>query len=179
MTYVALLRGINVGGNNKVDMKQLKAVFEQVGMTNVSTYINSGNVIFTDDRHSPQELTTILEKGIEQHFGFAVKVLIRDKNNLQKIIDALPDAWQNDDTMKCDVMFLWESVATPEVIKQLKIIPDIDTVLYVDGAILWSVARENVTRSGMMKLVDTELYRQMTIRNCNTTRKIYSLMNNI
>lgn len=176
MTYVALLRGINVGGNNKVDMKQLKTTFEQAGMNNVSTYINSGNVIFTDGKYNAKELTERLEKAIEQEFGFVVKVLLRDFDNLKKVVNALPDSWQNNDTMKCDVMFLWESIDTPEVVNQLKIVPDIDTVKYVDGTILWRVDRENVTRSGMMKLVGTDLYRQMTIRNCNTTRKLYELM---
>lgn len=177
MKYVALLRGINVGGNHKVAMKQLKAVFEKAGMENVSTYINSGNVIFENKALSPAEITEILEAAIEKEFGFLVKVLVRDKNNILAIAKALPDEWVNDQTMKCDVMFLWEKVASEEALKQLTIKPGIDNVKFVEGTILWQVDRQNVTRSGMMKLVGTELYAHMTIRNCNTLRKLVILMN--
>src|SRR4051812_6155577 len=109
MIYVALLRGINVGGNNKIAMSELKATFEKAGMTNVSTYINSGNVIFEDTSHSIPQLTKVIESAIERDFGFAVKVLIRDLPAMEAVIKTLPDAWVNDDAMKCDVMFLWET----------------------------------------------------------------------
>lgn len=176
MTYVALLRGINVGGNNKVDMKLLKAAFERVGMCSVVTYINSGNVIFSDDAYAPSELVLILEKAIEQEFGFAVKVLLRDADSMKAVAEVLPDEWHNNEAMKCDVMFLWDEANTPEVLNQLTIMPGIDTVKYVNGAILWHVDRQNLTQSGQQKLVGTKLYKQMTIRNCNTTRKLLELM---
>lgn len=176
MVYVALLRGINVGGNNKIAMQQLRVAFEQVGMQSVTTYINSGNVIFVDTSHQPKELVKKLEAIIEKTFGFAIKVLVRDINNIQAIVNALPELWKNDSTMKCDVMFLWEAVANPTVIKQLTIKPEIDNVRYVAGALIWGVDRKNVTRSGIMKLVGTDLYRHMTIRNCNTARKLLERM---
>ncbi len=176
MIYVALLRGINVGGNRKVDMKQLQAVFERTGMKSVKTYINSGNVIFESDSLASKKLAHTLEAAIETDFGFAVKVLLRDLNNIKAVVKALPETWQNNAAMKCDVMFLWEHTDKPDVLKQLAIKPGIDEVKYVPGAVLWRVDRQNVTKSGMMKLVGTELYRHMTIRNCNTTRKLCELM---
>ena len=60
MIYVALLRGINVGGKNKIDMKLLKETFVRIGMESVITYINSGNVIFTDMKHTRSEITTFI-----------------------------------------------------------------------------------------------------------------------
>ncbi len=176
MIYVALLRGINVGGNRKVDMKQLKTVFERAGMKSVKTYINSGNVIFESDSLASKKLARTLEAAVEADFGFAVKVLLRDLANIKAVTKALPQQWKNDAAMKCDVMFLWEHMDKPDVLKQLAIKPEIDEVKYVPGAILWRVDRQNVTKSGMMKLVGTELYRHMTIRNCNTTRKLCELM---
>ncbi|MDX2776440.1 DUF1697 domain-containing protein [Streptomyces caniscabiei] len=176
MQYLALLRGINVGGNNKVDMKQLKAVFEQTGMTAVSTYINSGNVIFQSDTKNETELAAVLEKAIEQAFGFHVKVLIRSYATMQTIAAELPAEWVNDATMKTDVMFLWEGYDTPEVVKRVTIKPEMDRVKYVPGALLWSVDRPNVTRSGLLKIIGTDLYRHMTVRNCNTFRKLITLM---
>lgn len=176
MTYLALLRGINVGGNNKVDMKRLKAVFEQSGMTAVSTYINSGNVIFQSDTEDGAELTIVLEKAIEHAFGFHVKVLVRSHAAMRKISDELPAEWVNDATMKTDVMFLWEGYDTPDVLQQVVIKPRLDRVKYVSGALLWSVDRSDVTRSGLLKIIGTDLYRHITVRNCNTFRKLVDLM---
>lgn len=175
MIYVALLRGINVGGNNKLEMSKLKATFERLGLKSVRTYINSGNIIFSDVRPA-SSLVPLLEKAIEKDFGFTVRVVLRDINNIAKVAKALPDAWTNGVDMKSDVMFLWENYDKPGVIKQFKINPEKEEVKYVSGAILWRVDRDYITRSSMMKLVGTDLYKNMTIRNCNTLRKLHDLM---
>ena len=176
MIYVALLRGINVGGKNKMAMPRLKRTFEEVGLTDVTTYINSGNVIFKDSRRKPATIISALEKAIEQDFGLQIKVLIRDLAAIRKTIKALPDNWTNDNSMKCDVMFLWDGFDRKDILDDLKIKPDIEDVVYVPGAIIWRVDRPNVTRTGMMKLLGTDLYKGMTIRNCNTVRKLAELM---
>lgn len=176
MRYIALLRGINVGGHNKITMSELKVVFERVGMQNVSTYINSGNVIFESDINSKDKATNILEKAIETSLGLSIKVIIRDKNNILSLAKSLPDNWVNDTNTKCDVMFLWDSIDNPDVLKQITVKPDIDNVVYVPGALLWLVDRKNLIKSGMQKLVGTNIYKQMTIRNCNTVRKLATLV---
>ena len=105
MKYLALLRGINVGGKNKVDMRTLKATFEKAGMSEITTYINSGNVIFNDGRRKPPRIAAVLEEAIAADFGLPIKVLIRDLPAIKKVIKALPDTWTTDTTMRCDVMF--------------------------------------------------------------------------
>ncbi|MDQ3955926.1 MAG: DUF1697 domain-containing protein [Actinomycetota bacterium] len=176
MVYVALLRGINVGGKNKVDMKQLKAAFEDAGMTSVRTYINSGNVIFSSNNRSRARLTEVLEDSIAGTFGFRIGVLVRDLKSMRAVVNALPHTWVNDSNMKCDVMFLWDDIARASVVKELPIKPEIEDLKYVAGALIWCVDRQSVTRSGQMKLVRTPLYKRMTIRNCNTARKLLELM---
>jgi uncharacterized protein (DUF1697 family) len=176
-TYVTLLRGINVGGKNKVPMQQLKNSFERLGLENVKTYINSGNILFTDKKHSQSELVTSLEKAILKDFGFGVKVLLRTAKEIDAINAALPKKWINDDTMKCDVMFLWKEVDSPKIVDELKIVSEIDIVKYIPGTIMWSADRKYLTRSGMMRLAGTKLYKSMTIRNCNTVRKLAALLN--
>lgn len=178
MIYVALLRGINVGGNNKVEMKKLKATFESLGLSNVTTYINSGNVIFVS-KNSPEKLVIELAKAIENDFGFAVKVLLRSFDQIKVVNKALPSSWLNNQDMKCDVMFLWPEVDSEKILSELTIKKDIDEVKYVAGTILWRVDRDKVTRSGLMKLAGTPLYKQMTIRNCNTARKLLELMQKV
>jgi uncharacterized protein (DUF1697 family) len=104
--YLALLRGINVGGKNKVEMSRLKTTFEAAGLTRVSTYINSGNVIFGDEGREPAELITLLEDAIATEFGFPVKVLLRDFQTVESVAEAIPPSWKDDSTMRCYVMFL-------------------------------------------------------------------------
>lgn len=176
MVYVALLRGINVGGKNKVEMKQLKAVFEEAGMTSVRTYINSGNVIFSSTMRVRARVEDLVEEAIAQRFGFKIDVLVRDIKSMRRVVEAMPGHWTNDKATKCDVMFLWDDVNRSSIVKQVQFKPEIEDVRYVPGAVIWRADRENVTRSGYMKLVGTPLYKRMTIRNCNTTRKLLELM---
>jgi uncharacterized protein (DUF1697 family) len=176
MVYVALLRGINVGGKNKVEMKQLKAVFEDAGMTSVRTYINSGNVVFSSSIRGRKKLAVLLEEAIADGFGFDIDVLLRDIKSMRSVVGAIPDKWTTDKAMKCDVMFLQDEEARPSVLKKLKYKPEMEDVKYESGAVIWRIDRKNVTRSSMVKLVGTPLYKRMTIRNCNTTRKLLALM---
>lgn len=174
--YVALLRGINVGGKNKVAMRELSAAFEEAGMDSVKTYINSGNVIFSSTIRAKPRLVGLLEGAIAKRFGLRIDVLVRDIRSMRAVVETIPSHWTNDKAMKCDVMFLQDDVDRPSILKQLQFKPEIEDVRYVRGALVWRVDREAVTRSGMMKLVGTPLYKRMTIRNCNTTRKLLQLM---
>ena len=176
MIFVALLRGINVGGKNKVEMKKLKTTFEDVGMGNVTTYINSGNVVFSDNRRKPPRIVSVLEEAIAANHGLEIKVLVRDRPAIKAVLKALPAEWTNDATMRCDVMFLWERFDRKDVLEELTIKPEIEDVKYVPGAIIWRVDRSNVARSRIYKMIGTDLYRGMTIRNCNTVRKLADLM---
>jgi len=176
MIYVALLRGINVGGNNKVEMKKLKTSFEEAGMQNVKTYINSGNVIFRDEKYTQKQLTKMLESAIEKDFNLKIKVLLRTIKDIEKINKNLPTTWKNDSTMKCDVMFLWEEIDSPDILNQLPKTPATEDLNYLPGTVIWRVDRENLTKSPILKIVGTKIYKQMTIRNCNTIRKLLELM---
>ena len=176
MIYAALLRGINVGGNNKVNMKELKQVFEEAGMTAVKTYINSGNIVFKDATRTKQQVMAVLEEAIFAHFGLRIKVLVYTIDEYTRIAEAVPAEWTNDDQLKSDVLFLWEEADDEAVIEQLPLKPEVDRAHYVPGAILWSVDRDKVTKSGMSKIVGTKLYKLVTIRNVNSVRKIHGLM---
>lgn len=176
MTYLALLRGVNVGGKNKVEMARLKKVFESIGFGEVRTYINSGNVIFVDDR-AATKLRILIEKAIAAEFGFSVRVVLRDLDSVELVTKAIPASWRDDSTMRCYVMFLWEEADEPTVLERLTIKEDLDDVKYVPGAVIWRVDRDKLTRSGMMRLTSDELYKAMTIRNVNTVRKLADMMN--
>lgn len=176
MTHVALLRGINVGGNNKVDMRLLKACFERAGMRDVSTYINSGNVVFEADAGDTPLLAARLEDAIEADFGFRVAVLVRTGAEITAIASALPAGWVNDSETRCDVLYLMYGLDDPGIIERLPFRPGIDDTRYTPGAVLWHVRRNDVRRSGMVRIIGTELYRGITVRNCNTARKLAELV---
>lgn len=176
MRYVALLRGINVGGNRKVEMARLRMVFEQIGTTEVRTYINSGNVVFSSSKRFGPKRIGELEQAILAEFGFPVDTLICDGSMITQLADDLPSDWIDNTAQRCYVMFLWDSAASPSVLDELLIKDGIDDVRYVDGAILWRVPREHLTKSGMQKVIGTPLYKQMTIRNTNTVRKLAELV---
>ncbi len=176
MIYVALLRGINVGGNNKINMQELKSAFEDIGLTSVRTYINSGNIIFSDVKHVKSEIVTLLETVIKQRFSLDINVLVVSISEFRKIMAKLPDDWRNDKDMKGDVLFLWDELNTESLRSSLVIKDGIDQVIFVPGAVIWSVDKKVVTRSGLMKLAGSPVYKKMTIRNINTARKLYAMM---
>jgi uncharacterized protein (DUF1697 family) len=176
MVYVALLRGVNVGGSGKIDMKELKAVFDAAGMTFAKTYINSGNVVFATDTRDGARIAEVLEGAIEERFGLAVRVLVRNIDEIRSVTTALPDDWRNDQEAKCDVFFLWDEVDHPTILERLDFDPAMEDVRYTPGAIIRHVDRKNAAKSRLTKVVGTPLYQLMTVRNCNTARKLLELM---
>jgi len=176
MVYVALLRGINVGGKHTVAMARLKSTFEALGLENVSTFINSGNVIFTTSETDEAKLCTRIEKAIEKDFGFAVPTLLRNLTQMHAFMKQLPKNWHNDDRHKCDVMFLWPGYDKPGVVDLIKIKPEIEELKYIPGALVWRIGRADVRRGSTATIIGSDLYKQMTIRNANSVRKIYALM---
>ncbi len=174
MKYVALLRGINVGGKAKVEMARLKQTLEQLGLKNITTYINSGNVIYeaTTNHISYQQI----EKAIEKDFKISVPVLLRNQRQLDGLLTRVPDTWVNDQTMKCDVLFLWDEIDSQDVLKQIVHDSKIEDVKYVPGAVIWRIDRSNAAKGKLVKLVGTDIYKKMTIRNINTVRKLQQLM---
>ena len=177
MIYVALLRGINVGGHAKVEMARLQQLFVALGCSNVLTYINSGNVIFSDDR-TAEELIIVIEAAILAEFGLAVPVIIRTQAAVRGVCQQIPSDWANDSHQKSDVYFLPPNIKGPEILAALNIDSKIDTVLLCDGALLWNVSREQAGNSQAHNFIKTKLYRSVTIRNVNTVRKLDSLMQN-
>lgn len=171
--YVALLRGINVGGNNKVEMSKLKKVFESLGFENVSTYINSGNVIFETDK---KNLEPLIEKVLKKTFGFSLRIVIRDAKNIEKLCKNIPKDWLNNTEQRTDVLFLWDKFNTKKSIDLINA-TEVDTLKYIDGAIIWNVKRKDVGKSGMKKFIGTLIYKNMTARNINTVRKLNELLN--
>lgn len=175
MKYVALLRGINVGGKNKLNMKELVHSFSKAGLRQVQSYINSGNILFEDSTHTRESLTSLLEETIATDFGLSVPLLLRTYSEIETLMKQLPEEWANDKEQKSDVLFLWRGVDSLAVIDQLQP-KDFETVLSVPGALLWHIERAKQAKSALVRLPSKALYKSVTIRNVNSVRAIWNLL---
>jgi uncharacterized protein (DUF1697 family) len=169
MNYVALLRGINVGGKHKIEMKKLKDIFESLGYENVSTYINSGNVLFKG-KGSSLKIRQELEVLLKQKFGFDIPTLVKTEKEIMAITKAIPQTWKNNDTKRTDVAFLFPGYDPKNIIDEIPVKKEFIDIRYVTGALFWNVSRENVYKSQLNKLISHKLYKFMTVRNINTVR---------
>jgi uncharacterized protein (DUF1697 family) len=176
MRYVALLRGVNVGGANKVDMTALASAFEAAGMDSVHSYINSGNMIFATHVADRRRLEDSLRTTVRQATGLDIDLQLRDADELDAIVQALPSAWRNDDSMKCDIVFLHPDVDRAGILEELGPRPGIEDAIYVAGAVIWRVDRKDAARSRLTRMMGTPLYKRVTVRNCNTVRKLLDLV---
>jgi uncharacterized protein (DUF1697 family) len=104
--YVALIRGINVGGKTMVKMDELKALFTELGFENVTSYINSGNIGFDSQRSSEKGLMKDIEAAVEKQFARHFDVILRNQTSIRQIIDADPFAGEYDSHKLMHVLFL-------------------------------------------------------------------------
>lgn len=179
MRYVVLLRGVNVGGNHRVPKQEFRQVLEGLGFQDIVIYINSGNAVFTSTN---QPSATEIQYALEDHFGFAIPTLLLSGDKIQNIAAAIPAEWTNDTPkpdksgQKSDVLYLFDEVNAPDVIQKLGHRPEIETMFYVDGAVLATIPRIHQSRYSLLKIVGTPLYQQMTIRNITTAKKLAELV---
>ncbi|MDD2766606.1 MAG: DUF1697 domain-containing protein [Candidatus Moranbacteria bacterium] len=169
MKYIALLRGINAGKERRVDMKKLKVLFESLGYDNVSTYINSGNVIF-EGKDKQQEICKKLKLNFKKEFGFDATILIKTEKEMIQIVESIPKNWKNDITQRSDIAYLFPEIDSKKTIDDLPIKKEFMDIRYVKGAIFWNVDRKNYNKSHLNKIISHKLYQFMTVRNVNTAR---------
>jgi uncharacterized protein (DUF1697 family) len=174
--YVALLRGINVGGRTLIKMADLKACIEELGLDEVSTYIASGNLLFESAERSAAELQTKIERAIEERFELPVKVVVLDRASFGRIVKAIPESWAGDKTLRANVAFVRRGTDAKAVVRELRPDPAVEEVKAVGGAILWATKRAAVNRSVMRKLIGGAAYKELTVRNLNTTLKLQELL---
>jgi uncharacterized protein (DUF1697 family) len=156
-------------------MAAVKEALVALGLAEVRTYINSGNVIFSTRASETTRLATRIEKALEHHTGMAIDVVVMDRGALKKTVDAIPPNWVDDKRMRTYVLLLWKEFDDRKILVRLPNKPGIDELRYTLGAVIWRVDRENLGRSQMSKIVGTPLYKKITIRSANTMRKILTL----
>ncbi len=179
--YIALLRGINVGGNNIIKMVALKACFEEIGFTDVRTYIQSGNVIFTSTEKSTEKLTKKIEKQLSKTFNYKSVVVVISEKQLKEVIEQAPKGFgQKKDEYRYDVIFIKPPLSASDAFKQtiegIKPKEGIDEGFSGKHALYFSRPIAKATQSRLSKIVALPIYQSMTIRNWNTTTKLCGIM---
>jgi uncharacterized protein (DUF1697 family) len=177
-TYVLLIRGINVGGKNKVPMADLREHLEELGFSHVSTYIASGNVILMSEK-SANEVKTTVEAMLPKKFRLdskLVKVLVLTRNQLQVVIDNKPKEFgEQPDKYHSDVIFLIDIDPT-EAMLVFNPREGVDKVWSSNGVVYSERLSVERTKSHLSKIIGTTAYQSMTIRNWNTTTKLLKIL---
>ena len=176
ISYVAFLRGINVGGNNVVSMKSLKASFERLRFRDVSTYINSGNVLFRTADRDVRAVERRIDRMLAREYELNGRTVVRSSSEMARLVEAIEATWKIDARWRYNVIFLRHEIDSDRVLAELKPRPDIERVVYCPGTLLWSARIDALTRTDMLKLAARGIYRQMTVRNVNTTTKVFQLL---
>ena len=174
--FVALLRGVNVGGKNMIRMSSLKESFERMGFGDVATYINSGNIIFKTQEGDARQLERSIEGMLSSEYELECKVVVRSLSEMADLVKSLPETWDGDGRWKYNVIFLRHSIDSGNILDGLKPKSDIEQIVYRPGTLLWSARISDLSRTSMHKLPSQKLFQEMTVRNTNTTKKLYELM---
>jgi len=175
MKYVAFLRGINVGGHNKIKMETLREMFAALGFENVKTYINSGNVIFETSEFDENALAAEIERAIQSEFALNIKVMIRTIDEIKDIIKNNPFAGQFENDKDLHVLFLGEEL--PEDKKTLLLANNNENELFaVRNREIFCLLRVGVLDSLLGKdYIGKKLKVSATARNWQTVNKIMEM----
>ena len=174
--FVALLRGINVGGNNVIRMADLRACLEADGFGDVRTYIQSGNVVFTASGSSAT-LTARLERTLSAGFGYEATVAVRSARQLRAIVDAAPKGFGVDrERYRSDVLFLMPPLTPARAIADVPTREDVDRAWTGPGVLYFERLDARAAQSRLSKIVLLPIYRSLTIRNWATTCRLLEML---
>ena len=176
--YVALLRGINVGGNNIIKMVDLKKTFEDLGFAQVKTYIQSGNVIFSSKNTTKIELITAIENSVSNKFNYHCRIVLLSKTEFSnQLMSAPADFGIDNEKYRYDVIFLKETTTTENALKDIKLRERIDEVFAGENVLFFRRRFIDLSKSKLTKIVSSPIYQHITIRNWKTSIKLLEMMN--
>lgn len=176
MKYIALLRGINVGGKNLISMKDLKEQLVKDGFQDVVTYINSGNIIFSSDSSDIEFLKKRFTASILEKFGLEISLMILPAAELAEAIENAPEWWDCDRESKHNAIFVIPPTTAEEVIEEVGAArPEYEKVESFGKVIFWSAPLKTFSRTRWSKIVGKPAYDKVTIRNANTAKKLVEI----
>ncbi len=174
-TYIALLRGVNVGGKNKLPMQELRAALLGGGFSDVATYIQSGNVVLQSDSQKPEAVAPAISAVIKTRFGFEVPATVRSAEQLRAVIENNPFLARGCNPKALHVAFLAHR-PDPDAVKRLdpERSPPDEFIVHGDEIYLHcpnGLARSKLTNAWF----DSQLGTISTVRNWNTVRRLFAM----
>lgn len=175
-SYVALLRGINVGGRNNVPMSELTATFRDAGYDNVRTHGQSGNVLFTTADTDGSTLERSVERMLEHRFATPVLVVVRSREQLAATVAAAPAA-HGSPRLRSDVFFLKHPLTADDVLADMPDLRDgVDSVAPGPGAVYFSRVAAQATKTRIQRFMAMPVFQQITVRSWTVTTRLLELL---
>ena len=176
-TYLALLRGINVGGKNIIKMADLRSCFEAEGFRDVTTYIQSGNVIFRSPSTGLRILTKKIEGILSESFDYEANVVMRSRKQMRAVVSDAPAGFgEQPETYRYDVIFLKAPLTATAAMEDVPTRPGVDEAWAGTGVLYFSRRIDQASRSYLSRLASMPVYQRVTVRNWNTTTRLLELM---
>jgi len=180
-SFISLLRGINVSGQKKINMKELKSLYESIGFLNVSSYIQSGNLVFTSEEQNKLELQTKIQQAIANHYGFEVPVLVLSSENISSALKGLPFTSLTPELNGSQTLFSFLSNRVEEESLEL-FLPYLSPSenLHINKNIVYLHCPDGYGKTKVTNnLVEKKLNVTATTRNWKTVLKIESMFKDI
>lgn len=173
--YLVFLRGINVGGKSMIKMAELRDALERREFTDVSTYIQSGNVFVSTPQRSRNKVAEAVSKCIAEDFNMDVSCAAFTKSDWQKVVSSAPDWWGRESDWKHDLLIVVPPSKLSEVVAEIGE-PRVEVEATQAGAgvdvIYASIEIKGWGRSSMSKIIGKPVYKKVTVRNYNTSTKL-------
>jgi uncharacterized protein (DUF1697 family) len=157
-------------------MDELKKIFEGMKFTDVKTYIQSGNVMFLDYENDQIKLQRKIERTLFKKLNYKINIRILTFSEINEIVNNKPKGFGEDNENKYDVIYLIKPLETKEAIKEIKTRDGVDKMFEGKNVLYISRLIKYLSKSYFSKIIDTPIYQNITIRNWNTTKKLYELM---
>ena len=178
MKYIALLRGINISGKNKITMSELKKALEENGYQNVLTYLNSGNVIFDSNINNKQTIMQDIYNIVKDKFNLEIPIFVINALELEDALNNSPEWWGTDNKEIYDnLIFIIPPVKYEDVYNAIgEPKEDIEKIKDYNNYIFWSYDLKNYRKSNWwVKTASTNIKDKITIRTANTVKKILEI----
>jgi uncharacterized protein (DUF1697 family) len=178
MNYLALLRGINVGGKSMIAMSELRTALQDAGFQHVRTYIQSGNVLVASSANAATaRLAAKIESAIQKTFAMNVGVAVFSEKEWQEVVQQAPQWWGRDKEWKHNLLALLPGTEPADVIDAMAALnPSIERVAAGRHVVYQSLSSKVAGRTTSSKLPSHSIYRRLTVRNYNTTQKLAELL---
>ena len=175
-SYVALLRGINVGGRNPVSMPALAECFQAAGYENVRTHLRTGNVLFeAATRQSPQ-LEVALDGLLSEAFAVPIPTVVRSRNELAATIASAPAGHDSPD-LRSEVFFLKRPLTVEAAIQEVPELREgVDSIAPGPDVLYFSRVAAQATRTRITRFMSLPIFQQMTVRSWRTTTRLLELL---